>query len=184
MRDLSVSQCWFRGTDRGLRIKSRRGRGKNCRIDGVRFDNIRMEGVLTPVVINLWYNCCDPDRESEYVWSREHLPVDDRTPYMGSFYFSNLDCTDAEVAACYIDGLPEAPIESVRIENVSIGFSPDAKPGIPAMENFAKKRCRLGLYLDNVKHISIDNVRLEGVDGEKLIADHYETLDTSNFCEG
>ena len=33
------------------------------------------------------------------------------------------------------------------------------------------------------KNISIDNVRLEGVDGEKLIADHYETLDTSNFCE-
>ena len=79
---------------------------------------------------------------------------------------------------------PSVTPESVRIENVSIGFSPDAKPGIPAMENFAKKRCRLGLYLDNVKHISIDNVRLEGVDGEKLIADHYETLDTSNFCEG
>ena len=110
--------------------------------------------------------------------------MDDRTPYMGSFHFSNLTCTDAEVAACYIDGLPEAPIESVSIENVSISFSPDAKPGIPAMENFAKERCRLGLYLDNVKHISIDNVRLEGVDGDKLIADHYETLDKKDFCEG
>ena len=110
--------------------------------------------------------------------------MDDRTPYMGSFHFSNLTCTDAEVAACYIDGLPEAPIESVSIENVSIGFSPDAKPGVPIMENFAKKRCRLGLYLDNVRHIRIDNVRLSGVDGEKLIADHYETLDTNNFCEG
>ena len=51
------------------------------------------------------------------------------------------------------------------------------------MENFAKERCRLGLYLDNVKHIHIDDVRLEGVEGQKLIADHYETLDTKNFCE-
>jgi len=183
VRDLNVSQCWFRGTDRGLRIKSRRGRGKNCRIDGVSFDNIRMEHVLTPVVINLWYNCCDPDRESEYVWSREHLPVDDRTPYMGSFRFTRLKCTDAEVAACYIDGLPEAPIGDVSFEDVEISFSPDAKPGIPMMENFAKPRCRLGLYLDNVRHIHIDNVRLQNAEGAKLLADHYETLEKNNFCE-
>ena len=183
VRDLNVSQCWFRGTDRGLRIKSRRGRGKNCRIDGVSFDNIRMEHVLTPVVINLWYNCCDPDRESEYVWSREHLPVDDRTPYMGSFRFTRLKCTDAEVAACYIDGLPEAPIGDVSFEDVEISFSPDAKPGIPMMENFAKPRCRLGLYLDNVRHIHLDNVRLQNVEGAKLLADHYETLEKNNFCE-
>ena len=184
VRDLSVSQCLFRGTDRGLRIKSRRGRGKNCRIDGVSFDNIRMEGVLTPVAINLWYNCCDPDRDSEYVWSREHLPVDDRTPYMGSFHFKNLLCTDAEVAACYIDGLPEAPIGEVSFENVDIRFSPDAKPGVPIMENFAKQRCRLGMYFDNVRRIRLENVRLSNVDGENLIADHYEKLDLKNFCEG
>ena len=184
VRDLSVSQCLFRGTDRGLRIKSRRGRGKNCRIDGVSFDNIRMEGVLTPVAINLWYNCCDPDRESEYVWSREHLPVDDRTPYMGSFHFKNLLCTDAEVAACYIDGLPEAPIGEVTFENVDIRFSPEAKPGVPIMENFAKQRCRLGMYFDNVRCIRLENVRLSNVDGENLIADHYEKLDLKNFCEG
>ena len=183
VRDLSVSQCLFRGTDRGLRIKSRRGRGRNCRIDGVSFDNIRMEGVLTPVAINLWYNCCDPDRESEYVWSREHLPVDDRTPYMGSFRFKNLICTDAEVAACYIDGLPEAPIGEVAFENVDIRFSPDAQPGVPIMENFAKQRCRLGMYFDNVRRIRLENVRLSNVDGEKLLADHYEELEKKNFCE-
>ena len=184
VRDLTVSQCFFRGTDRGLRIKSRRGRGKNCRIDGVRFDNIRMEGVLTPVAINLWYNCCDPDRESEYVWSREHLPVDERTPYMGSFRFTNLSCTGAEVAACYIDGLPEAPIGEVSFENVDISFNPDAKPGIPIMENFAKERCRLGMYFDNVRHISVKNVQITGAAGEPLLADHYEKLEKDHFCEG
>ena len=183
VRELSVSQCLFRGTDRGLRIKSRRGRGKNCRIDGVSFENIRMEGVLTPVAVNLWYNCCDPDRESEYVWSREKLPVDDRTPYMGSFHFKNLFCTDAEVAACYIDGLPEAPIGEVSFENVDIRFSPNAKPGVPIMENFAKPRCRLGLYLDNVRRIRLNNVRLEGVDGKKLLVGHVEELEKNNFCE-
>ena len=184
VRELTVSQCFFRGTDRGLRIKSRRGRGKNSRIDGVCFENIRMEGVLTPVVINLWYNCCDPDRESEYVWSREKLPVDERTPYMGSFHFKNLRCENAEIAACYIDGLPEAPIDEVCFEDVEIGFSPEAKPGIPMMENFAKPRCRLGMYFDNVRHIRLENVRLTGVDGAPLLAEHYETLEKKQFCEG
>ena len=169
VRELSCSQCWFRGTDRGLRIKTRRGRGEDSRIDGVRFSHIRMEDVLTPFVINMWYNCCDPDRYSEYVWSREKLPIDERTPYLGSFHFSDIDCTGAQVAACYIDGLPEAPIGEVCFENVNIGFAPDAKPGIPAMENFAKERCRLGLYLENVQRVRIKNVTLTGQEGDALI---------------
>ena len=176
VKDLTVSKCLFRGTDRGLRIKTRRGRGEDCRITGVIFDNIRMEGVLTPIVINMWYNCCDPDRYSEYVWSRDALPVDERTPHLGSFRFSNMICTDAEVAACYIDGLPESPIESVSFENFTVSFSENARPGIPAMENFAEERCRLGLYLDNVRRISLKNVHLQGVSGGKVLAQHYEEL--------
>ena len=183
VRNLSVSHCVFHGTDRGLRIKSRRGRGRNCWIDNVSFHNIRMDGVLTPIAVNLWYNCCDPDRESEYVWSREHLPVDDRTPRMGRFHFINIDCTNAEVAACYIDGLPESPIEAVEFRNVNISFKPDAQPGIPIMENFAKPRCRLGLYLDNVKHIRIKNVTVTGADGDGLIANHYEDIAKDGFIE-
>ena len=178
IRDLTVSQCLFRSTDRGLRIKSRRGRGRDCIVSRVRFEDIRMEHVLTPIVINLWYNCCDPDRYSEYVWSREKLPVDDRTPTMGSFLFRNLNCTDAEVAACYIDGLTESPIERVEMENVHISFAENCRPGIPAMQNFAEERCRLGLYLDNVRSIRLRNVTVEGAEGPDLIADHYETLDT------
>ena len=183
VRNLSVSQCYFRGTDRGLRIKSRRGRGKNCVIDNVAFENIRMDGVLTPIAVNLWYNCCDPDRESEYVWSREKLPVDDRTPRMGRFHFRNLTCENAEVAACYIDGLPEAPIDKVALENIRISFSPDAKPGIPIMENFAKERCRLGLYLDNVRRVRVNNVQVTGQDGKKLIVNHCDDLQTTDFNE-
>ena len=183
VRDLIVRKCLFRGTDRGLRIKTRRGRGEDCRITDVTFDNIRMESVLTPIVINMWYNCCDPDRFSEYVWSRETLPVDERTPHLGSFSFSNIVCTDAEVAACYIDGLPESPIDSVRFENISVSFAADARPGIPAMENFAQERCRLGFYLANVRQITLCHVTVRGAAGPVLIADHYETLSQEDLNE-
>ena len=180
-RNLSVTQCYFRSTDRGLRIKTRRGRGKDSVITNVLFDNIRMEKVLTPIVINMWYNCCDEDRYTEYVWSRERLPVDDRTPHLGSFAFRNMECTGAEVAACYIDGLPESPIDRVELENIQISFSPDARPGVPAMKNFAQEHCRLGLYLDNVKDIVVKHVALDGADGKNLVADHYENMTAEGF---
>ena len=73
--------------------------------------------------------------------------------------------------------LPEAPIEEVTLEDISVSFAENARPGVPIMENFAKKRCRLGLYLDNGRRIRVKNVRMEGVEGEKLIAAHYEQLD-------
>ena len=183
IHNLSVTNCYFRATDRGLRIKTRRGRGKDSVIDHVLFDNIRMDKVLTPIVINMWYNCCDPDRYTEYVWSREHLPVDDRTPHLGSFAFRNMECTGAEVAACYIDGLPESPIDEVALENISVSFAEDAKPGKPSMKNQNEDQCRLGLYLDNVKRIRVKNVKLHGVEGKALVADHYEDVVTEDFEE-
>ena len=142
-----------------------------------------MEGVLTPIVINMWYNCCDPDRFSEYVWSREHLPVDDRTPHLGKFSFRNINCTEAQVAACYIDGLPEMPIDEVEFVNVNVDFADDAQPGIPAMQNFAEKRCRLGFYLDNVRKIKAENIHIKGADGAGLITAHCDEVITSEFNE-
>ena len=174
--NLTVNRCIFRQTDRGLRIKTRRGRGKDAIIDGVVFENIKMEGVLTPIVMNMWYNCCDPDRNSEYVWSRKHLPVDDRTPYLGKFTFRNMTCLDCEAAACYCDGLPERPIEEITVENILFTFSPNARPSRPAMREFMEEFCRVGMYFDNVRRLVINNVSLEGVVGDELIADHIGEL--------
>ena len=183
IRNLSVTSCYFHATDRGLRIKTRRGRGKDSVIDNVLFDTIRMDKVLTPIVINMWYNCCDPDRYSEYVWCRDPLPVDDRTPRMGSFAFRNMECTGAEVAACYIDGLPESPIGQVELENITVAFARDAKPGMPSMRNHNEARCRLGLYLDNVERVRVKNVRLSGVEGRGLTAEHCSDVSAQDFEE-
>ena len=46
------------------------------------------------------------------------------------------------------------------------------------MKNFAQEECRLGLYLDNVRHIRLRQVTLEGQQGEPVVASHYETLET------
>ena len=183
IRNLSVTRCYFRQTDRGLRIKTRRGRGRDSVIDNVLFDNIRMDQVLTPIVINMWYNCCDPDRYSEYVWRRDPLPVDGRTPRMGAFAFRNMECTGAEVAACYIDGLPESPVDRVELENITVDFASDAKPGMPSMRNHNEARCRMGLYLENVREAVVKGVRLSGVEGKALTAVHCGNIETQDFEE-
>lgn len=175
--NLTVNRCVFRQTDRGLRIKTRRGRGKYAVIDGVLFENIKMEGVITPIAINMWYNCCDPDRESEYVWSRDALPVDDRTPYLGEFTFRNMICKDCEASACYCDGLPEQPIRSITLENIDFTFAENARPAVPIMQNFAVPVCKLGMYFDNVETLNIDNVTVKGADGDDLI---YRNVTTVN----
>lgn len=181
VQDLTVTQCLFRETDRGLRIKTRRGRGKGCDIDGIVFDNIRMEGVLTPIVINMWYNCVDPDGNSEYVQSREKLPVDDRTPHLGTFTFRNMECVDSEVAACYVDGLPEMPVDAVQLENIRVTYKPDARPGVPAMQKNPRKCRRLGLYFENVRQVSVRQVTLEGTEGEPLTAVNTGSVETEDF---
>ncbi len=169
IRDLSVSQCYFKCTDRGLRIKTRRGRGKYAVIDGVEFSNIRMDNVMAPLVMNMYY-FCDPDGHEEIVWSKEYHPVDDTTPYLGAFTFRDMECTDCEWAAGYFYGLTEQPIGSVTIENVRFTFKPDAKPGRPAMMDFIDHECRRGLYFNGVRKVCLKNVTISGQAGDRVTA--------------
>ena len=168
VKDLTVSQCYFNHTDRGLRIKTRRGRGKYAVIDGVEFSNIRMDNVMAPLVMNMYY-FCDPDGHEKIVWDKEPHPVDDTTPYLGSFTFRDMECTDCEWAAGYFYGLTEQPIGSVTIENVSFTFKPDAAPGRPAMMDYIDDECKRGLYFNGVRKVHLKNVTMSGQDGDRLI---------------
>ncbi len=177
IRDLHVSQCLFSHTDRGLRIKSRRGRGKYAVVDGVEFSNIKMENVKAPLVINMYYNCDPIDGHDEYVWSKEPQPIDDRTPHLGRFEFRDMECTDCEWAAGYFYGLPERAIGAVEIENVSFAFKEDAESGYPAMMDYVDESCKLGLYFNCVRKIYLKNVSMTGQDGERVTALNVEKVE-------
>ena len=174
--NLKVSQCVFRHTDRGLRIKTRRGRGKYGIIDGVCFENIKMENVITPLVINMYY-FCDPDGHTEYVRSRDRsIKPDDGTPYLGKFLFKDIDCVDCECMAAYFDGLVEQPVKEIVLENVSFSYKNDAKPFLPAMLENVREYCKEGLYVDNVESLTLKNVTFDGVVGEKIIAKNVKNI--------
>ena len=167
IKNLKVERCYFDHTDRGLRIKTRRGRGNTAIIDGVEFNNIYMDNVLTPLVLNMFY-FCDPDGKTEYVWSKEKLPVDERTPYLGKFTFNNIKALNCEVCAGYFYGLPEMPVEEININDSEFAFKDDAKEDTPAMMSFAEVCLRRGFVFKNVKNINLKNVKVINQLGKEI----------------
>ena len=163
--NLDVTDCLFLRTDRGLRIKTRRGRGDKAIVDGVLFKNIKMDEVLNPFVINMFY-FCDPDGKSDYVQNKEPLPVDSRTPYLGEFKFLNIDCKNSLVSAAFFYGLPEQKIKKVTFENVNIHMKESDEYGSPAMMLGIDKYNRLGCYFNNVSEVVLKNLNIENVKGE------------------
>ena len=175
IKNITVSQCLFNQTDRGLRIKTRRGRGKDAIIDGITFENIKMTKVLTPLVINMFYYC-DPDGHTEYVYSKEKLPVDDRTPYLGKFVFKDIDCEDVNVAAGTFFGLPEQPINSITIDNVSFKYAENPVADKPAMMDGLEPMSGRGIILSYVNDVNIKNVTFTGLNNEQ-----YELNQVNSF---
>ncbi|MDE6373516.1 MAG: glycoside hydrolase family 28 protein, partial [Clostridia bacterium] len=105
IENVTVTQCLFDGTDRGLRIKTRRGRGRIGVTDNIVFDDIIMRGVKVPFVVNMYYNMGDETGHTEYVYTTEKLPVDERTPLIGSFTFRNIHFTGVAYGAAAFYGL-------------------------------------------------------------------------------
>lgn len=167
VKNLVCKQCIFENTDRGLRIKTRRGRGNDAVIENILFEDIKMDGVLTPFVVNSFYWCCDPDGHSEYVRCKDPLPVDERTPFIKQLAFKNIEARNSHVAASFIYGLPEAKIEEVTFENVNIDFAENPTPEYPAMMADVETCTKKGIYINNVKKLVLKNVKVSGFEGEE-----------------
>lgn len=160
--ELTVKDCLFFNTDRGLRIKTRRGRGKDAVIDKIVFDNIKMDGVMTPLVVNCFY-FCDPDGHTAYVQNKAPAPVDDGTPEIKQLIFKNLDCINCHVAAVYIYGLPEKKIEEVQIQNVRFEFAKKRRSGVPAMMDDLEPVDKTGVFIKNVERFGDGSPQINSV---------------------
>lgn len=165
VNNVKIQDCIFLNTDRGLRVKTRRGRGKDSVLDNIVFENIRMDNVMTPFVVNSFY-FCDPDGKTEYVACKEPLPVDERTPRIDRLIFRNIECHNCHVAGAYIYGLPEQKIAEVTMENVHIDYAEEAKSGVAAMMLGCDESCKKGIVAANVKKLKLENVKIEGVASE------------------
>ncbi len=176
VKNIRVQRCDFIDTDRGLRLKTRRGRGEDSVIDDVIFSDIYMDGVKTPFVINSFY-FCDPDGKTDYVQNREPLPVDERTPYVKNVLFADCECHNCHYAASYLIGLPERKIESVVFKNVHVDFAKDAERGHAAMLCGLDETSKMGFSVENVNKLTLDNVTIEGQEGEAYILKNVDEVE-------
>ncbi|MGA3068242.1 MAG: glycoside hydrolase family 28 protein [Tepidisphaeraceae bacterium] len=155
VRNIAISNCVFSGTDRGIRLKSRRGRGSS--IEDLRVDNIVMDDVLCPMSINLFYEC--GAEGSSRVTDQSAHAVDDGTPRFRRLRFSNILARRVKYAAGYVLGLPEMFVEDVAFDNISVYLDTEnTKGGAPVMAPNIPDMCRAGIYLRNARNIKLRRI--------------------------
>ena len=155
VRNIAISNCVFVGTDRGIRTKARRGRGGV--VEDVRANNLVMDGVLCPIVVNLFYGCGAWGEKK--VTDQSAHAVDEATPRFRRLRYSNITARRIKFAAAYILGLPEMYVEDVIIENSSFFLdSENRTAGVPAMAPGVPQLCRAGLIARNVEKLTMRNL--------------------------
>lgn len=178
VRRMVVEKCRFSHTDRGLRIKTRRGRGKDSILDEIVFRDIEMDHVMTPFTANAFY-FCDPDGRTEYVQSREAYPVDENTPEIKRLLFENIHAANCHVAAAFFEGLPERKIEKIEMRNCSISFADEARTDVPIMSNGVEACSKKGIHAANVRQLILDGVVIEGHIGEDVETNGVDQIERS-----
>lgn len=173
--NINVSKCIFDSTDRGLRIKTRRGRGSYAIIRNLVFENIYMKDVLNNFVINMYY-FCDIDGKSPYVYRKDIYKVEEDIPYLENFHFRNIECKDTLVSAGFFYGLSERYIESIKLENITVSFKESLVYDYPAMMDFIDKVNRLGFYFNSINKVEINNVKVINQRGDQFIFENVHEI--------
>ena len=122
VRNISVSNCEFLGTDVGLRFKSNRGRGGV--VENIYVKNIYMLNIVTDsFLFDLYYGGKSASESlSDNPSGTKDLnvvPVTDETPCFRNIYVKNLVSKNAR-RAMFFNGLPEMNISNINLENAVI----------------------------------------------------------------
>ena len=162
VRNVVISNCVFIGTDRGIRLKSRRGRGGV--VENIRVSNLIMEGVLCPFTMNLYYFCNGGVGDTT-VSDKHARPVDAGTPAFRGIHFSHISAVDVKIAAGFFYGLAEMPLEDISLSDISIALSAGAEPAYPEMAEEIPRLAQAGFFVRNARNMRFDHVQITGQTG-------------------
>lgn len=155
IRNVTVSNCIFSGTEIGIRLKTMRGRG--AAVENINVTNVIMDNVPHPIHMDMHYWKPMPPE-----------PAGERTPHFRNLRFSHIDATRAEAAA-YLHGLEEAPIEDLRIDGLRVvSKKPFHARHVRGLElRNVRLECAEGpeLVLEDVADVEIDRFQARGARG-------------------
>jgi DNA sulfur modification protein DndE len=122
VRNISVSNCSFMGTDVGLRFKSTRGRGGL--VENIYATHINMTEIPAQAILfDLFYggNAPIPDAEDKAGDNPTESipPVSEETPQFRNFFLSDITCKGAG-QAILMRGLPEMNVMNIHLQDIRI----------------------------------------------------------------
>jgi polygalacturonase len=168
VKNVVISNCVFIGTDRGIRIKSRRGRGGV--IEDIRVSNLIMDGVLCPFTMNLYYHI--GERGNVNVSDKNPRSVNDGTPRLRRIHFSHITAREVKHAAGFLYGLAEMPLEDITLSDISISISDEADSGYPEMADDIPSMSQAGFFIRNARRIRLEHVQVTGQRGPAFDIDN------------
>lgn len=145
VRNMTVQRCTFDGTEIGVRLKSRRGRGGL--VENITYTDLTMRNVGQAIVISSYYYGLPKTGVHDEV-----KPVAADTPIWHNILIRNIVASSGTKDAGLIMGLPEMPAKGIVLENLSIG---------------ARSGLRVG-YADGV---ALRNVKIAPDSGPALIVE-------------
>jgi len=162
VRNLTVRNCTFEGTENGIRIKSARGKGGV--VENLNYSDITMKNVEPAITFSCYYMDSSAKDPVQRPIPKEDTvqPVTEGTPIYRNIHISNLTAT-CESSAGIIIGLPESYVSDVVLENVRISAP-------------------VGLTIRNAKAIKVKNVKIETQNGQPFILENaaVEGIETTN----
>ncbi|SPE42781.1 Glycoside hydrolase, family 28 [Candidatus Sulfopaludibacter sp. SbA3] len=148
IRSIVASNITCQGTQMGVRIKSRRGRGG--KVEDLRFTGWTMEDVGQAINVTNFYLM-----EGEQPTAEE--PVSDRTPMFRNIAIANMTINRSKVAIS-IEGLPEMNIDGLRISDVIATAT-------------------TGMKASNTRALELHNVRIDAEQGPAFLVRDSRELD-------
>ena len=106
VKNVLIRNCSFKGTELGIRIKSKRGRGSY--VKNIWLENIEMEDIHNEAIrINMFYPASSASSRTN------------AAPDFSNINLKNINCKGAGTAI-FVRGLPEHHAKDIHFENISI----------------------------------------------------------------
>ena len=162
VKNVTINNCLFFATDRGIRMKSRRGRGGV--VENIQVNNVIMDGVLCPFTMNLYYNC-NGAKGDKIVSDKSSRPVDEGTPIFRNIHYSNIIATRVSIAAGYFYGLAEMPLQDISLTDVFVTICQTPFTGYPEMADDIPSMSQVGFFFRNSTRVRLERVTVTGQTG-------------------
>jgi len=164
VKNISVRNCQFLGTDVGLRFKSNRGRGGV--VENIYISDIYMFNIVTDsFLFDLYYggkSASEALEDNDETPSENSIPkVTEETPAFRNIFVNNIVSRNAR-RAMFFNGLPEMNISNINVKNAYI-------------------TSQFGAELCESNEINFENIHISPQSGPALILRNVKNFGLNEF---